>query len=79
MSDIVVNLVDGDEINVSVANPAPIVVSIAPDEPIAVVTVAEQGPQGIPGTPGTVILYGTGDPPSPVGLADGTLYIKHEV
>jgi hypothetical protein len=79
VSDIVVNLIDGDSINVSIAEPQPINVTLSPDEPIVVVTVAEQGPEGIPGANGTVILYGTGDPPSPVGLANGTLYIKHEV
>lgn len=26
---------------------------------------------------GATILYGTGDPPDPTGLADGTVYIKY--
>ena len=72
MSDIIVNLIDGDDINVSVTDPAPINVSIAPDSPIVVVTVAEQGPAG-----NANVLYGTTDPPDPALLPDGTLYIKY--
>ena len=37
----------------------------------------DKGDKGDDGVDGTMILSGTGDPPSPSGLADGTIYIKY--
>jgi hypothetical protein len=47
VSDIIVNLIDGEQINVAVADAQPINVAIAPDDPILVVTAAEQGLPGL--------------------------------
>ena len=37
----------------------------------------DKGDKGDDGVDGTMILSGMGDPPSPSGLADGTIYIKY--
>lgn len=77
MSDITVVIEDGENTTVVIENDEDIIVEIQPEEITTVVTVAEQGPEGIQGSPGTIILYGTGDPPDPTGLPEGTLYLRY--
>lgn len=71
MSDITVNVTE-ENINLTLTEVADIAVTVAPDDPIALVTVAEQGPRGVsptvsvgtvttgnPGTSATVTNSGT--------------------
>jgi len=43
----------------------------------APIIIGQVGPTGPAGVDGTLILSGTGDPPSPIGLDDGTIYLKY--
>ena len=43
----------------------------------APVIIGQVGPTGPAGVDGTLILSGTGDPPDPTGLDDGTIYLKY--
>ena len=64
-----VDVLAPDQINVTATSETTFGLSIAP--PAAVSLTASIG------EPKIVVLYGTADPPSAIGLADGTLYFKY--